>query len=74
MAAKRERTLRLNAQWCEAGLDSFQARWLPYCDKRARWLVDGVVLCGGCKKVYLQGRPAREDSQPVPPTERSATR
>lgn len=37
---------------CEAGLpgNTWRIARLPYCAKRARWVVNGVLLCGGCKK------------------------
>lgn len=38
---------------CEAGLPvggGAAIEALPACDKRARWLVSGALLCGGCKR------------------------
>lgn len=36
---------------CEAGIpDIAGIRDLDYCDRRGRWMVNGVVLCGTCKK------------------------
>ena len=37
---------------CEAGVPTFAAvKNLPYCHKRARWMVRGALLCGGCKRL-----------------------
>ena len=38
---------------CEAGIPTtlWAIRSLPVCDKRARWLVAGALLCGGCKRL-----------------------
>lgn len=41
---------------CEAGVDAigpFNITSLPPCSKRARWMVNGVLLCGGCKRKLL---------------------
>jgi len=38
---------------CEAGLpisNRLVERLPYYCDKRARWIVGGALLCGGCKR------------------------
>lgn len=61
-------TLRDDAQpWphgrCEAGLPIAgyrEARWLPPCGKRGRWLVGGMVLCGGCKRTLETRESSRE--------------
>lgn len=37
--------------WCEAGVEAFPSvNNLPPCSKRARWIVNGILLCGGCKQ------------------------
>ena len=40
---------------CEAGVpvSSHGVRQLPPCDKRARWMVAGALLCGGCKRLVM---------------------
>lgn len=35
---------------CEAGVGHGPIGRLPACDKRGRWMVGGVILCGSCKR------------------------
>jgi len=36
---------------CEAGVVTFSHGDLEPCDRRGRWLGDGVILCGRCKRI-----------------------
>lgn len=50
---------------CEAGIPIGppKIRSLPACERRGRWLVSGVVLCGTCKRAVVEAwtDPVRTD-------------
>ncbi len=46
---------------CEAGLPTTftPVSRMSYCHKRARWMVGGVILCGGCKRALEEYEASR---------------